>query len=65
MIYPDVYSEWKRLVAKYNVSRVQVHDARLAASMVAHNVTRILTFNLTDFERYESEGIVAVNPAAV
>ena len=61
----DVYREWRRLVVKYNVSGVQVHDARLAASMIAHNVTRILTFNLTDFERYADEGIVAVNPAAV
>ena len=61
----DVYSEWRRLVVKYNVAGVQVHDARLAASMIAHNVTHILTFNVTDFERYKSEGIMAVNPAAV
>ena len=61
----DVYREWRRLVVKYNVAGVQVHDARLAAAMIAHNVTHILTFNVTDFERYKSEGIMAVNPAAV
>ena len=61
----DVYREWRRLVVKYNVSGVQVHDARLAASMIVHNVKHILTFNVTDFERYTDEGIVAVNPAAV
>ena len=61
----DVYREWRRLVVKYKVAGVQVHDARLAASMIAHNVTHILTFNVTDFERYKSEGIAAVNPAAV
>ena len=61
----DVYREWRRLVVKYNVAGVQVHDARLAASMIAHNVTRILTFNVTDFERYASERIVAVDPATV
>ena len=61
----DVYREWRRLVVKYNVAGVQVHDARLAASMIAHNVAHILTFNVTDFERYKSEGIVAVDPATV
>lgn len=62
---PEVYPIWRRLVVDYDVSGVQVHDARLAAAMIAHNVTRILTFNLTDFQRYKPEGIMAVNPAAV
>ncbi len=62
---PDVYPEWKRLVVKYDVSGVQVHDARLAASMIAHNVKHILTFNITDFQRYTDEGIEVVNPATV
>ena len=62
---PEIYPIWKRLVVKYNVSGRQVHDARLAASMVAHNLTHILTFNVTDFERYTDEGIEVVNPAAV
>ena len=61
----DVYREWRRLVVDYDVAGVQVHDARLAASMIAHNVTHILTFNVTDFERYKLEGIMAVDPAAV
>ena len=62
---PDVYPVWRRLVVQYNVSGRQVHDARLAASMIVHNVTRILTFNIKDFQRYTDEGIVAVNPATV
>ena len=62
---PTVYPVWRRLVVKYEVSGVQVHDARLVAAMIAHNVTHILTFNIRDFERYKSERIVAVNPAAV
>ena len=62
---PAVYPVWRRLVVKYKVLGVQVHDARLAASMVAHNVAHILTFNVTDFERYKPEGIMAVDPAAV
>jgi len=62
---PDVYPEWKRLVVKYDVAGVQVHDARLAASMIAHNVTHILTFNVTDFQRYTDEGIEIVNPTTL
>ena len=38
---------------------------RLAAAMIVHNVTHILTFNVTDFQRYADKGIEVVNPAAV
>ena len=62
---PEVYPVWRRLVVNYDVSGVQVHDARLAASMIVHKVKHILTFSVTDFERYKSEGIVAVDPATV
>ena len=59
---PDVYPQWRQLVVKYNVSGVQVHDARLVAAMLAHDVKHILTFNTSDFTRYADEGIVAVDP---
>ena len=59
---PEVYWEWRRLVVNYNVSGVQVHDARLVATMIVHDVTHILTFNTRDFARYAVEGIVAVDP---
>ncbi|ETW99939.1 MAG: hypothetical protein ETSY2_40000 [Candidatus Entotheonella gemina] len=49
----------------YSVSGVQVHDARLVAAMIMHHVTHILTLNISDFERYASEGIVAVDPATI
>jgi len=42
------------------VSGRQVHDARLAAVMLAHGVSHVLTFNVEDFRRYP--GIVTVNP---
>lgn len=60
---PEVYPTWRRLVVQYGVSGKEVHDARLVALMITHNVTRILTFNTADFTRYSPEGIVAVNPA--
>ena len=62
---PSVYAEWRELVVNYGVSGVQVHDARLVATMLVHGVTHILTFNTSDFARYRSKGIVAVDPATV
>lgn len=62
---PAVYAEWRELVVNYRVSGVQVHDARLVATMLVHGVTHILTFNTSDFARYNSKGIVAVDPATV
>lgn len=61
---PDAYPEWRRLVVDYGVSGVQVHDARLVATMLVHDVTHILTFNTQDFIRYRPEGIIAVDPSA-
>jgi predicted nucleic acid-binding protein len=55
-----VYREWRRLVVRHAVSGVQVHDARLAAAMMAHGVTRILTLNGADFRRFGA--VTAVHP---
>ena len=62
---PPVYAKWRELVMDYGVSGVQVHDARLVATMIVHGVTHILTFNTSDFVRYAPQGIVAVDPATV
>jgi predicted nucleic acid-binding protein len=62
---PTIYPQWRRLIVAFGVSGVQVHDARLVAAMKANSVTHILTFNTTDFIRYASEGIVAVDPTTV
>jgi len=52
-------------VVSFGVSGVQVHDARLVAAMTVHGVTHILTLNPTDFARYTTVGIVAVDPLTV
>jgi predicted nucleic acid-binding protein len=65
-LLPDsiqVHKEWRRMLVDYGVSGVQVHDARLAATMRVHGVQRILTFNVQDFRRYT--GIEAVLPQSV
>ena len=60
---PAVYRVWRRLVVDYDVSGVQVHDARLVATMLVHDVKHILTFNTQDFTRYMPEEIIAVDPS--
>ncbi|SRR6266403_1024886 len=59
ILLPDseaVYSEWR-------VLGVQVHDARLAASMIVHGVLSILTFNVADFSRFT--GLTALHPSNI
>jgi len=38
-----VYTKWRRLVVSFGVSGIQVHDARIVATMIVHGVTHILT----------------------
>lgn len=59
------YSVWQRLVTTYSVQGAAVHDARLASVMIANGISQILTFNGSDFVRYEPEGISALAPANV
>lgn len=65
-LLPDsltVHEEWRRLLVFYAISGVQVHDARLVATMRVHGVKRILTFNDKDFARFTE--IEPVNPRSV
>jgi predicted nucleic acid-binding protein len=66
VLLPDseaVYYEWRRLVVAHAVSGVKVHDARLAAAMRVHGVTRLLTLNVDDFKRYTH--ITVVHPGSM
>jgi predicted nucleic acid-binding protein len=38
----------------------QVHDANIVATMLAHGVGHLLTFNVADFHRFEP--LIAVEP---
>ena len=55
-----VHDEWRRLVVEHSVVGVQVHDARLVAAMLVHDVPQLLTLNNRDFGRYS--GISVVHP---
>jgi predicted nucleic acid-binding protein len=65
-LLPDnlqVFVEWRRLVFQHQVRGIQVHDAKLAASMIVHGVRQILTFNTADFARFTE--VEAVHPASL
>jgi predicted nucleic acid-binding protein len=59
----EIHWEWRRLVVDFSVSGVQVHDARLVATMHAYGLQNLLTLNVADFARYAN--IVAVHPAQI
>jgi predicted nucleic acid-binding protein len=57
------YSTWRQLVAAHGVLGVKVHDAWLVAAMRVHGISQILTFNVSDFARYD--GIQPVDPRSL
>ncbi len=48
----EVHDRWRSLLVAHNIQGVQVHDARLAASMYVHGVGQLLTVNVRDFRRF-------------
>ncbi len=57
------HQAWRRLVATHSVMGVQVHDAKLVASMTVYGVTHLLNFNGDDFKRYSQ--ITALHPSNI
>jgi predicted nucleic acid-binding protein len=53
----DIY---KKLLIQHEVRGVQVHDARLAALMIANDVREILTFDREDFKRFTE--LIVIHP---
>jgi predicted nucleic acid-binding protein len=49
---PAVLERLLDLLATYPGAGKQVHDANLVATMLVHDIRRLLTFNATDFRRF-------------
>ena len=41
------------LCREISVGGQQIHDANIVATMLAHGERRLLTFNISDFRRFE------------
>jgi predicted nucleic acid-binding protein len=67
ILLPDteqIYTEWERLVKTYEVKGTKVHDTRLVAFMLIHQLSHILTFNVKDFRRFDAE-ITPISPKEI
>lgn len=60
---PAVFVHWRSVVLQYGVSGKPVHDARLVAVMMAYGISRLITFNTSDFARYTS--ITLIEPITI
>jgi predicted nucleic acid-binding protein len=63
---PDIFPNWKTIVAQSQVMGKHVHDARLVAVAVSAGVDAILTFNTAHFQRLcAARGLQLLDPRAV
>ena len=60
---PNLFAEWEALVRQYKCHGKVSYDARHVAAMRTHNITRILTFNVGDFQRFP--GITVLDPRTI
>jgi predicted nucleic acid-binding protein len=58
---PELPALWQALVEAHGVTGFRAHDARLVAAMQTYGVTRILTFNASDFRGLP---VTIIDPAA-
>lgn len=49
---PDLYREWRGILATTHVLGAQAHDAYHAAAVRAHGASHFLTLDRKDFDRY-------------
>lgn len=50
----QVFIYWQQLIDSFEVKGKTGHDARLVATMLSHNLKRLYTLNIEDFQRYTS-----------
>lgn len=47
-----VTTQWLNLIKTIGVNGKQVHDANIVATILAYNISHLLTHNMADFNRY-------------
>jgi predicted nucleic acid-binding protein len=60
---PATFERWLALVEAAEIRGKRAHDARLAAIILSHGMSQILTLNPSDF--HGLQGVVAVVPSTV
>ncbi|WP_039727442.1 PIN domain-containing protein [Leptolyngbya iicbica] len=59
----EIFVIWQQLVSTQNIVGKRAHDARIAAAMLTHGITHLLTFNTQDF--IQVPGITVAAPQSV
>ncbi|MEM7773346.1 MAG: hypothetical protein AAF327_22930 [Cyanobacteria bacterium P01_A01_bin.37] len=59
----EIFAIWQQLVSTQHIVGKRAHDARIAAAMLTHGVTHLLTFNTQDF--IHVPGITVIAPQSV
>jgi predicted nucleic acid-binding protein len=59
-----VASELRRLMIAHQIVGKKIHDARLVATMSAHNISELLTFNDADFKRFAHITLLSTDDVA-
>lgn len=59
----EAHKRWRKIVVDHQVSGVQVHDARIVATLQANRISHLLTLNAKDFQRYP--GLIVRTPDQV
>ena len=60
-LLPDdlsTFLHWRKLVFDIDISGVQVHDAKLVASLIAHRIEHLVTLNIKDFQRFPNISVI-------
>ena len=57
---PEVTEVLLDLLTRFPTAGRQVHDANIVATMLAHGIDRLLTFNTADFKRFF--GLIRLEP---
>jgi hypothetical protein len=58
----EAFHHWRHLVVAHTVTGARVHDARLAAIILAYRMDAILTFNSGDFKSFP---VTILDPAQI
>lgn len=59
----EVDAIWRNLIATHTLLGAHIHDAKIAAAMLAHAIPHILTLNTADFDPYPT--LSALHPSAI
>ncbi len=51
-------AKWLDLLASYDVRGINAHDAHIVASMLTQHISRLLTFNIKDFNIYSEIQVI-------